>query len=487
MNYLGRPVFEFAIDWAQPINKPFTYDLGALQLGFGAEVFLSAQQYTVQGFDASLWLRSADAIDAFDTFTAALVGRLVGFWFPAPFEGGVIVNVVDTTHFDVVDQKLADTWADNPDQYLYFARAGENAIAAKISNVVDLGTGRERVTIDAAVAFLDLQTIVRRLHYVRLADDVEKARFTAEGMQVRSLRVIELPFEYAAAETGERPIYLYRFWFDAPIDVAWYLTSFASDVASNGQLYSSNATTHGSRRNSTRGDDAIEISAAWNANHPLALFLGPVPITGKLNVQILETTYADLDATTAIFTGRVLDVAEDESGRVTAKCDSWGALLRRKTCRATIQELCNNYLGDFGCKVNLARFETTAQIVSIDSASYPPTIVVTLNTPAAAMEVANYFAQGWLQTGAGTNIELRTVLASSWDAIDEELTLTLNLGLVKAAVGQRINLTPGCDGQRTTCTEKFDNFVNFGGFVAIPARNLSLKAMDIAQSEGGKK
>jgi hypothetical protein len=37
MNYLSRQVFLFAVDWADQVNKSFSFDLDEIQLGFGAE------------------------------------------------------------------------------------------------------------------------------------------------------------------------------------------------------------------------------------------------------------------------------------------------------------------------------------------------------------------------------------------------------------------------------------------------------------------
>jgi hypothetical protein len=112
---------------------------------------------------------------------------------------------------------------------------------------------------------------------------------------------------------------------------------------------------------------------------------------------------------------------------------------------------------------------------------------VTLNTPAAAMQVANYFAQGWLETGVGTQFEIRTILASSYNGGAGQLTLTLNLGLQHAVAGQTLQLAPGCNGDAATCKSKFNNFVNFGGFVAVPEKNLSLQALENETNVGDKK
>lgn len=39
------------------------------------------------------------------------------------------------------------------------------------------------------------------------------------------------------------------------------------------------------------------------------------------------------------------------------------------------------------------------------------------------------------------------------------------------AIGETVNIVPGCDGQPTTCRDKFNNMVNFGGHPLLPEAN----------------
>jgi uncharacterized phage protein (TIGR02218 family) len=482
MNYLTRPVFEFAIDWSDPVSKAFAFDLRQVRLGYNAPVNTTLQSHVGQGFNVSVQLRDAAAIAEFDAFTDALTGRLVGCWFPAAFEGMQIKNVVSTTVFDIADQGLRNTLLDHPDQYLFFLKAGQTSVPAKIVSVV-LNGAVERVTVDAAVAFLDVRTVVRRLHYVRLADDVERARFIAEGWQQREVRVLELPTEYAAFETGEKKIYLYKFWCPDPVGVAWHYTSFAAPVFSNDVLHTPHGIEHQQRRNGVTGDDSLTIEAAWDANHPFALWF-PIPISAPMFARVQETTVADPDTVTTIFSGRV-GPPKDKGESLAAKCETFGALLKRKVTRMMISPRCNHQLFDVNCRVTMGFYKTSAVITANHSGEYPPTLVVTLDADTAPRQAADFFAQGWIESRGGVEFEIRTVLASSYDAGD--LTLTLNLALQHAEVGDRISLTPGCDGEGETCLAKFNNFDNFGGFRAVPNKNLSLKSVDQEQNVGNKK
>jgi uncharacterized phage protein (TIGR02218 family) len=312
---------------------------------------------------------------------------------------------------------------------------------------------------------------------------MERARFVAEGWQQREVRVIELPAEYAAFETGEKKIYLYKFWCPDPVGVEWHYTSFAAPVYSNNALHQPYGIEHQQRRNGVMGDDSLTIEAAWSANHPFALWF-PVPISAPMFARVQETTFADPDTVTTIFTGRV-GPPKDKGESLIAKCETFGALLKRKVTRMMISPRCNHQLFDANCRVTMGFYKTSAVITANNSGEYPPTIVVTLDADTAQRQATDFFAQGWIENRGGVEFEIRTVLASSYDA--GALTLTLNLGLQHAEVGDRISLTPGCDGLATSCVAKFNNFVNFGGFPAVPNKNLALKSVDQDQNVGNKK
>jgi uncharacterized phage protein (TIGR02218 family) len=491
MTYLTRPVFEFPIDWSDPVNQSVDFDLRKLSLGFGAEIFLPLQTHVIKGYDVALVLDGSAEIAACNEFFHALTGRLQGFWFPAPFVALRIVGAVSATQFDIADQGLRDTLADHPDVYLYFeARAGVAARCAKINAVALQAAGIERVTLAAALATpVTLADTAMRLHYVRLASDIERARFYGEGLQRRELRVIELPHEYEAYETGDLPLYLYHFWTAEPMNWHWRFTSFAANVVSGNQLFTQSALTHGALTKSIRlENEGVDIEAAFDVNHPLALFL-PIPFSRSLHLEILEASFADPDTTRTLFVGRVRTVV-DEGEKLVARCDSWAGVLARKFPGAIIGPTCNWQVFDRNCGLERWKKETIGDVVSVDNTVYPPTLTLQLiagSTQEDDWMTTDWFAGGWIETGNGVGFQVRTILASTGDAPETQVTLTLNHG-VTVEVGQRVHLVPGCNGSVAHCRDKFGNFPNgFGGFPAVPERNLSLQAVEATASAGGKK
>lgn len=303
MTYLTRPVFEFQVNWAQQPSKPFLFDLAKLEIGFGTPFFSALQSHVVLGYDFAIMLKTAAEIMEFDAFTAALNGRLSGFWLPAPFLTLKIVGAVSATQFDITDQNLRDTLATHPDVYLWLSRPGLASRPCKISAVVLQSAGIERVTLTAALATSPSPAdSAVRLHYVRLAADIERGLFLADNIMKRAVRVVELPHEYEAYETGEQPIYLYHYWADVPMDTHWRFTSFAADVISDNIRFTKFPINHGALKKSMKlAEETLSIEARFDTSHPLALFL-PVPFSRPLNVEVLKVNYATLN-TTVILSG----------------------------------------------------------------------------------------------------------------------------------------------------------------------------------------
>jgi uncharacterized phage protein (TIGR02218 family) len=489
MTYLTRPVFEFAVDWGNPINQAHEYTLWELSLGFGEEVFNPLQTHVVRTWEITTLLPSCSAIETFEAFFDALNGRLQGFWLPVPLAACKWRAAVDTTHFDIESQGLADTWSDHPSIYLWIGTATPQI--RRITAVAAI-TGGERITLDSALATQPTaNTPIRRLVYVRLANDEESTEYLAEGVQFRGIKAVELPLEYTSYELGTQPIYLYRFWMDAPAHTEWRYTSFAADVASNDQLFSASALTHGALKDSGEAkDNTLTIEAAYTSGHPLSLFL-PLAPQRPLRVEVSQASYAAPDTAAVIFTGTVRKVGDD-GHKLSAECNSWWGILQRKAPRLFLQRTCNHDLFEPNtCRVMRAGFEATAQIVSLAPDAYPPTVVVDLiyTTFNQMLDwvTEDWFAGGFLEIGSGTSFECRTITRSVLSASTNRLTLQLNAPLLHAAAEDWVQLLAGCDGESATCAAKFNNLVNFGGFGDIPSRNPSLKAMNTPTSQGGKK
>lgn len=483
MDYLDRPVFEFAIDWNRRPSARFEYDLRTLEIGFGPPEFAPLQDHVVHGFEFEVLMEDPDQIIAVESFFDAVKGRLRGFWFPGPQEAFRIAAFVETTPettvFDIAAQGLAQTLGDHPATHVYFTKQGQESLAAEILEVTDNGNGTERVTV-GPVGTIDQTWRAWPLHYVRLAQDVEQGRFEAEGVLVYSLRVVELPTEYVLAETGQRPVFGYHIWSDFNGEAQfWYFTSHPIDITLGGQDYVARRITHGPLSFSARGDrEEVEIETLYEADNPLSL-LFPLKLSTPLWVEIVEGNLAVEDAPVPIFRGLAL-AASVQGKKETVRCASAMDSMRANVPAMMLQPRCNYRLYEPNtCRVDPDLHKLAVTLVSASARE------IVVSGAGLAGKVAHYFAEGWVQFGTGSTYEVRTILGSTAEA-GGQVTLTLNAGLSFAVATDGGTLYPGCDGTDGACQVKFSNFSNWGGH-RIPLRNLALKAMEIKAGSGGKK
>jgi hypothetical protein len=132
--------------------------------------------------------------------------------------------------------------------------------------------------------------------------------------------------------------------------------------------------------------------------------------------------------------------------------------------------------------LNANSFKITGTFVTPDHASQ--TVVVV--SAAGYAKAADYFAGGWLETGANNTLEKRGILHSEPTA-PNKVTLHIDRPLLKALNAAAVSLFPGYDGSIDECDTKFSNRINFGGHPYIPNVNPAVKAMQPKNVQGGKK
>lgn len=487
MNYLNRPVFLFPVDWDAATQRSLNFDLRETSLGFGAEYFTPTAAYTVTGWDFSIVLESGNDWITFEAFADSRFGQLQGFWLPCPLQAAAFAAAISPTQFKIVAEDLAATWNERPDQHLFFEFTDGTQFAAKISDVTDSGDGTETVTLAAALPQpLTADCRIQRLHYVRFNDDTEAASFLSEHSGTLKLSVVELPLEYTNAATGLQPVFLYHFWADTPVNNHWRYTSFAAPVVSNGKVFSNWPMSHGEIKQTTDGNsNPVDITAKPDVSHPFSLFANLPPGKG-LRCEILLAYLATPDNTKKIFTGFV-DTLEDRGTEYVAHCLDRLAWLKTSLPRFLIGSTCNYILYEPNtCKVLRQFFETTVTLEEIVDGQLPVircSFIYSLNLN--QYQTDDWFRGGIVETGFGLQYEIRSVLGSKWNGT--ELELTLNAPLIFAPPDANLQLVTGCDHTVTACLTKFNNFDNFGAFVAVPDQNLSLKGLNASVAQGNKK
>lgn len=483
MTYFSREVFEFAIDWSDPVSGSFTYDPHGLAVGFTSPYYERTQEHVIRGWAFAVTCQNEEEIQAVDDWVSALGGSRIGFWLPVPWEAGIITGGVDGTHFTIEGEGLADTWQDGPPIHLYFTKEGLASKAARIIGVS--GTTEETIEVHTTIT-VDETWRVWQLIFVRLAEDGVSARFIAEGAQDKAFRVLELPQEVATATPGTIPVWLYHFTQDHGNGTIshWRFTSFDEDLTYSSNTWNSHPINHGEITNDVSGDNPeTTISTIYAAANPLSQF-PKLQFQSGINVAIYQGVYSAGTAASVslLFTGRVINVHLN-GAQVTATCAGLFDFGNRRFPRHTIGPKCPFTLFDADtCRV----VKTTYQKIGTLTLGATPNQCTVTDASLAGVPV-NWFAGGLLTTGTGANVERRTILASSAPS-GNDVTLSLGWPLILASNGQSTTILPGCDHLIDgDCATKYSNTINFGGHPYVPGRNLSIQAIETSNPRGNKK
>lgn len=478
MSYLSRPVFDWPLQWIGPAQT-IEYDVKPLTMGFGHAEFAPTARQVQRGWRFKFWLKTAVEIATYESWSAALKGRLNGFWFPEPNFAAMVISSPAAGHFNVLACGLLEFWNTEAPLHLRLIDLSGNATDAAVLNVESPSAGVERVTIDAAISPA-AGWKVHRLLYVRQTEDTESATNIAEHWEERELSVVELPEEYRAAETGDEPIWFYWFYMDPPGESrrSWYFTSFAQTTTAGGNPYVSLPITHkGLTLSMESQEQTTKIESALKTGTPWAEMIPEVP-ERPLWVIISKNPYATPDSGQVLFGGPLKDI-EMEGRKVTMTFTSWldgpGRIPKQLFGAGCGWDLYDPRT----CKVEKAPFELT---VSFDAISG---MVVTVSGAGLIAQPANYFARGDLDFGSGATRETRMILASTVVAAGA-MQLTLSRPLRHAVVLNTATIAPGCDRTRFHCDDRFDNLPNYGGCDFMPRDNPVTKPPEI-QGSGGKK
>lgn len=126
---------------------------------------------------------------------------------------------------------------------------------------------------------------------------------------------------------------------------------------------------------------------------------------------------------------------------------------------------CRYDLGDSHCTVNLAPLTVTGAVTAVtDQANFGDA------AQTAATGTYNYGKLTWT-SGANSGLGMEV---KNWDLPSQTFTLWLPMPNA-IQIGDTYTVYPGCDKRFTTCSGKFSNVVNFGGFPYVPGIGNILK------------
>jgi uncharacterized phage protein (TIGR02218 family) len=169
-----------------------------------------------------------------------------------------------------------------------------------------------------------------------------------------------------------------------------------------------------------------------------------------------------------LFEGYVRNVLP-EGNKLTVTATLFGPLLERRIPGWVWGKDCNVACFSASCGLAEADYRSAGTISAGDLSADGMTLTVHGVTGWGAPAAANWFAHGTLRTGSGRAKQIVTIVesaAASGGNVVLKLARPIWPDLISA--GQTAQLVPGCDGKKSTCQEKFDNYAHFRGCPFIP-------------------
>ena len=239
-----------------------------------------------------------------------------------------------------------------------------------------------------------------------------------------------------------------HYYTDFDVDVTWAGVTFLAKDVKCGNI---------------EINKAVSITLGGSDPYLQQLFL--ITPTGKVTLSVYRANLAwSPDATLPqdvymMFQGN-LQTMLDKGGQVVltfAVANITAGQLPRCLC----SKQCNWQLFDTNCKLSAAPYTVVTSVSSFD-----------INTRAVIIPVSK--ADGFFNNGTLTLAGQTYPIDKSYANLDGSHTIVLGSWPIAITAGNSITCVPGCDGWETTCTNKYANHDNFGGFAHIPDVNYTL-------------
>ncbi len=199
-------------------------------------------------------------------------------------------------------------------------------------------------------------------------------------------------------------------------------------------------------------------------------------------LRIWEVDWADIENRTLLFRGTLGEIAR-AGGAFRVELRGLSEPLSRSGGRV-FGTLCPAVLGDAACRVDLSApaYYREAQIVAVEEWG------AVLILPALTGFAAGWFAQGRVRFLAGAASGLVALVRRDLRDGDRRLIELWSAPGAVPAAGDTIRIEAGCDKRFATCSEKFDNELNFRGFPHIPSEDwLTLVPHEGRINDGGRR
>lgn len=255
------------------------------------------------------------------------------------------------------------------------------------------------------------------------------------------------------------PVELYDFSYG---NQTWRYTSGDADYYDtlSSRNYSPIVITRGNIEYSgdlTKG--GLEIGLAYDTEF-LDLFRVSMP-SDVVSVTIRSVHRTDTaQEIVVIWKGRILNV-DWQTVEVRLACEPIRSSVERFGLRRLFQISCPHMLYSTACGVNRELYDLTGTVSAITG--------TTISLGGVSAFAADYFSGGYIEyTNSTLGTVERRMIRSHPGSSDSVVLVSPVVGLT---IGGTAKLFPGCDHSISTCSSKFNNVNNYGGFPYTPFKN----------------
>jgi uncharacterized phage protein (TIGR02218 family) len=231
----------------------------------------------------------------------------------------------------------------------------------------------------------------------------------------------------------------------------WYYTSYITGLIFRGVAHEP-----ASIRRSGFSQDVqfgkVEVNLTAPVTDIFAQYIANLPIE-PAKITIYRAIKSDLTDYINLFSGTIKGVTIKDK-IASAKCEARSSLLSARLPAIIYQSFCNHDVFDSGCGLSELTWRVIGTVIDITG--------YTITATAFGTKPNGYFTGGRVQHG------------DDFRLITDHTTTVLNLQLpfdARLELGEDVIALPGCDGNPSTCEDKFDNLIKFLGMPYIPSHN----------------